>query len=124
MPQVSAELLRAARALGETLKQTTPFRAYAAAVANLDADQQAAALLDELARAQAALRTMQANGGASVTDIERLRELQNSAQTNPTITAFIAAQQQVQEYLPLVNQAISEQLGIDFAALGKTSGCC
>lgn len=124
MPQVSAELLRAARALGETLKQTTPFRAYASAVVALDADHDATTLLDELAAAQAALRVNPTNGGGSAAALARLRELQNAAHTNPTIAAFITAQQDIQGYLPLVNQAISEQLGIDFAALGKTRGCC
>lgn len=123
MPQVSPELLRAARALGAALKETTPLREYAYAVANLDADIQATALMDELQRAQAALRVKQANGGVSTDDIVRLRELQDAAQTNPTISAFINAQQVAQVQLPQVNQAISEQLGIDFAALGKSKTC-
>lgn len=123
MPQVSPELLRAARALGETLNNTTPLRVYAGAVADLEADKQATALLDELQSAQSSLRVKQANGGMSAADIARLRELQDVAQTNPTIAAFILAQQDAQVYLPLVNQAISEQLGIDFAVLGKSNKC-
>jgi cell fate (sporulation/competence/biofilm development) regulator YlbF (YheA/YmcA/DUF963 family) len=123
MPQVSAELLRAARALGEALKQTPPLRTYANAMAILDADKQATALLDELQRAQAAMRVKQANGGMTRDDIARLRELQDAAPRNPAIAAFIAAEQDAQAYLPQVNQALSEQLGIDFAVMGRRSNC-
>ena len=124
MPQVSAELLRAARALGKTLKQTTPLYSYADAAANLDADDNALTLLNELAHVQAALRSGQAASGDALSEMPRLCELQNAAQTNSTIAAYLHAQQAVQDFLPQVNQAIGEQLGIDFAALGKTGGCC
>ena len=122
MPQVSAEFLRAARALGKTLKQTPPLYSYADAAANLDADGDATALLDELAHAQAALRSGQAASGDALAETTRLRALQNAAQANATIAAYLRAQQAVQNFLPQVNQAIGEQLGIDFAALGKTGG--
>ena len=124
MTTLRPEVKQATRALGEALKETRPLRAYALAVAKLEADGQAIALLDELQRVQSAARARQSNGGFTEADIARLRQLQQDVQSNPTIGAFIEAKQNAQAYLPKVNQAISELLGVNLAALGRVSTCC
>ena len=124
MKELPPELKQAAQNLGSVLKNTSPLRAYADARAQMNADAQATALLDELQRAQADLRARQSNGGVTADDLAHLRQLQSEAQSHPTITAFLAADQQAKAYLPQVNQAISDLLGIDFASLGRISGCC
>ncbi len=117
-------LNQATQALGNVLNETPPLRAYAHAAAKLGADGQATALLDELQRVQSDVRARQSNGGVTEADLVRLRQLQQVVQSNPTIAAFIEAQQNAQAYLPEVNQAISELLGVNFAALGRASVCC
>ncbi len=124
MTTLRPELKQATRALGKALKETPPLRAYALAVAKLEADGQATALLDELQRVQSDVRARQSNGGVTEADLARLRQLQQDVQSNPTIAAFIEAQQNAQAYLPEVNQAISALLGVNFAALGRASVCC
>ena len=124
MKELPPELKQAALELGGALKNTTPLRAYADARTQLSADARATALLDELERVQADVRVRQSNGGVTADDLARLRQLQFEVQSHPTIAAFIAADQQAKAYLPQVNQAISDLLGIDFASLGRVSGCC
>ena len=124
MKELPPELKQAAQNLGSALKNTSPLRAYADARTQMNADAQATALLDELQRAQTNLRVRQSNGGVTADDLARLRQLQSEAQAHPTIAASLAADQQVKAYLPQVNQAISNLLGIDFASLGRVSGCC
>lgn len=77
----------------------------------------------DMVRAAAAMRVKQRNSGMSTSEVARVRELQDAVRDNPTIAPYIAAQQVAQAYLPLVNQAISEQLGIGFAVLGKSKTC-
>ena len=124
MNELTPELKQAAQALGDALKNTPPLRAYADATAKMEADAQATALLDELQRVQSDIRMRQSNGGVTQDDITRLRQLQSDVQTHPTIAAFIEVEQKANAYLPYVNQSISDLLGIDFASLGRVSGCC
>jgi cell fate (sporulation/competence/biofilm development) regulator YlbF (YheA/YmcA/DUF963 family) len=121
MKELPPELKQAALQLGSALKNTAPLRTYADARVQMKADTQATALLDELQRAQADVRQ---SNGVTADDIARLRQVQSEVQSHPTIAAFIAAEQKAKAYLPQVNQAISDLLGIDFASLGRVQGCC
>ncbi len=124
MKELPPELKQVTRNLGNAIKNTPPLRAYADALGQMSADAQATALLDELQRVQANVRVRQSNGGVAADDIARLRQLQSEMQSHPTIAAFTVADQQAKAYLSQVNQAISDLLGIDFASLGRISGCC
>lgn len=73
--------------------------------------------------AQAGARRRQTNGGLTPADVEQLRALQNEAQANQIIMAYIRTQQAAVAYLPAVNREISQLLGVDFAALSNTATC-
>ena len=124
MKELPPELKHATQNLGDALKNSPALRAYADALAKMEADVNATALLDDLQRLQADIRTRQSNGGVTADDTVRLRRLQADVQAHPTIATFLAADQQAKAYLPQVNQTISSLLGIDFASLGRVSGCC
>ncbi len=124
MGDLRPEVKTTAQALGHALKSTAPLDEYTKATARLEADGEATGLLDELQRVQAEVRLRQSDGGVSAADLERLRHLQSTVQTHPTIAAFIDAQLQAQASLRQVNAAISERLGVDFATLGRVSNCC
>ncbi len=124
MKELPPELKQAAQQLGSALKNTPPLRAHSEALARMEADSRATALLDELQRVQADFRARQSNGGVTADDIARLRQLQSDVQAHPAIAAFIGAEQEAKAYLPQVNQVISGLLGIDFASLGRVQGCC
>jgi cell fate (sporulation/competence/biofilm development) regulator YlbF (YheA/YmcA/DUF963 family) len=117
------DLLAATRALAENLLASEPFAFYQQAQAQFDADSQARDLLHQLSQAQTDLRRKQAQGGVTQTDVAQLRVLQAAAQSNRVIVDYASTQQAAITYLREINQAISELLGTDFAALAKKSTC-
>jgi cell fate (sporulation/competence/biofilm development) regulator YlbF (YheA/YmcA/DUF963 family) len=117
------DLMAATQALAENLLASEPFAFYQQAQAQFDADSQARDLLQQLSQAQTDLRRKQAQGGMPQTDVVQLRVLQAAAQSNRVIVDYASAQQAAITYLREINQAISELLGIDFAALTKKSTC-
>jgi cell fate (sporulation/competence/biofilm development) regulator YlbF (YheA/YmcA/DUF963 family) len=119
----SADLLVAADALAEALIQDGPVAAFHRARQALEADAVASGMLNELIAAQAGARRRQMNGGLTPADVEQLRALQNQAQANQKIMAYVRAQQAAVAYLPAVNVEISRLLGVDFAALSNTATC-
>jgi cell fate (sporulation/competence/biofilm development) regulator YlbF (YheA/YmcA/DUF963 family) len=117
-------LQQATKQLGRALRTSAPVRAYLDASTDMETDVEATGLLDELAQRQAALRVKQNDGGLSQADIDDLRALQFRVQTQPTIAAYLRAQQDLRALLPQINYEISQLLGVDFAALARKSGCC
>jgi len=117
-------LRQATEQLGRALRASAPMKAYLDASTNLETDVEATGLLDELAQRQAALRVKQNDGGLTQAAIDDLRALQFRVQTQPTIAAYLQAQQDVRALLPQINYEISQLLGVDFAALARKSGCC
>ncbi len=123
MTELKPELRLAAQALGESVKKSPAFVAYQDAIRKLEADEKASQLLDELQRVQADIRARQSSGTMNEKDVARLGELQGQVQSNRTISVFMEAEQIAALCLPELNQAISEMLGIDFAALGRVKTC-
>ncbi len=118
------QLQQATSQLGRTLRACPPVKAYLEACARLRSDAGATALLDELAQHQATIRTKQSNLTLSRSDIDSLRDLQYRVQGHPAIAAYLQAQEDLRTLLPQLNLEISQLLGVDFAALGRKSGCC
>ncbi|HUV90970.1 MAG TPA: YlbF family regulator [Anaerolineae bacterium] len=118
-----ADLLAAIEALVENLLRAEPIVHYHQAQARLEADQQAHSLLERLSAAQADLRKRQSRGMLTQADVDNLRMLQRDAQANPVIMDYAEAQQAALACLPVVNQEISQLLGIDFASLAGPGSC-
>ena len=74
-------------------------------------------------QALADLRRKQAQGGVTQADVAQLRILQSAVQSNWVIGEYASKQQAAIAYLREINQAISELIGTDFAALAKKSTC-
>ena len=121
---IDERLQQATEQLGRALRTSAPMKAYLDASTDMETDVEATGLLDELAQRQAALRVKQNDGGLSQADVDGLRALQFRVQTQPTIAAYLQAQQDLRALLPQINYEISQLLGVDFAALARKSGCC
>ncbi len=117
------DLLAATQTLAENLLASEPFVLYQQAQAQLDADSQARDLLYQLSQAQTDLRRKQAQGGVTQTAVAQLHVLQAAVQSNRVIVDYASTQQAAITYLREINQAISELLGTDFAALAKKLTC-
>ncbi len=124
MTELRPELKQASGKLVQALEQSAPFRAYVQALTKMEADPSATALLDELQHVQQDVRVRQGDGSVTQEDTARLRQLQSAVQSHPAIAAFLAADLEVKAFLPQVNGLISDLIGIDFASLGRTQGCC
>jgi cell fate (sporulation/competence/biofilm development) regulator YlbF (YheA/YmcA/DUF963 family) len=123
LPQPSPDLMAATDQLAEAIKQSEPMRYYQQAQADLKADEQASTILEQLTAVQIELRQRQMNGRLTQADIQQARTLQNEAQTNGLIMAFVQTQQQAMASLNEVNDEISQLLGLNFAALSQTNSC-
>jgi cell fate (sporulation/competence/biofilm development) regulator YlbF (YheA/YmcA/DUF963 family) len=117
------DLMAATQALAENLLASEPFALYQQAYARFDADPQARALIQRLSHAQAELRHKQAQGVVTQADVTQLRALHSEVQSNRVIVDYAATQQGAIAFLREINQAISELIGTDFAALAKKSTC-
>lgn len=119
-----AELSQATEALGANLSCSKQFLRYRAATNHLNNDEQASAILQQLTELQAELRIRQTQGILTSEDINQLRSLQGEVQHNPVIVEHLEAQQGVIDAIRDINQEISNWLGMDFASLARTPGCC
>jgi cell fate (sporulation/competence/biofilm development) regulator YlbF (YheA/YmcA/DUF963 family) len=117
------DLMAATQTLAENLLASEPFALYQQAYARFDADPEARGLIQHLSQAQADLRRKQANGSVNPTDVTELRALQSEVQSHPVIVDYAYTQQTAITYMREINQAISELIGTDFAALAKKSTC-
>ena len=80
-------------------------------------------MLDRLAKAQSDLRVRQAHNAVTQADVDQLRAIQRQVQSNRKIMDYARTQQAAVAYLPMVNQEISQLLGVDFAALAGPGSC-
>lgn len=122
-PTMPAELEAATESLAETLLHAGPLLAYHNARSKIDSSPGARRLLDDLGRAQTDLRRRQAEGTVTEATVDRVRSLQRSIQANALIMAYATAQRTALDFLPTVNQEISELIGLDYAAQAGQGGC-
>ncbi len=113
----------AARKFALKLRASSPIATFWQAKERLEADEEAQRLLAELQQRQQALMLKQQNGsGITQEEIDALRRLQQEAQRNPLIMAYVQAQRYAQAFLPEVNMEISQLLGFDFGGLAGAGG--
>lgn len=123
-PSSMMALAQATEALGLNLSCSRQFLRYRAATDRLNDDAHASAILQRLSELQAELRIRQTGGSLTTEDLTQLRSLQGDTQRNPVIAEHLEAQQDVIDAIRDVNREISSWLGVDFASLARTPGCC
>ena len=116
-------LLEATENLALTLLASEPIMAYHRAKARLDSDPEARGLLERFSTAQRDVRVRQGNSSVTQADMDRLRTLQRAVQSNRVIMEYAETQQAAIAYLPVINQEISQLLGVDFASLAGPASC-
>ena len=120
---VSPQLQEAAKLLVEHLLASEAFTLYQNARSDMDSDQEAHALMDQLGKSQARVRQMQAKGEVNQAEIDSLRLLQQRVLRNPVILDYLSSQQEAVNLLREVNREISELLGINFASFVNHPTC-
>ena len=110
---LSSQLQEATHLLIENLVASEVFIHYQRAQAQLNADSEAHALLNQLSQAQADLRKKQVNGGIN----------QARVQCNPVIIDYAQSQQEAITFLREINDEISQLLGTNFATFANHATC-
>lgn len=61
-------------------------------------------------------------GEATEEGLKRVQRAQEDLHSKPKMATYLAAQEELQERLETLNEAISEPLTVDFG--GEAGGCC
>ena len=112
----------AAQTLAAQLKATPAIAAFDQARADLDANEQARSMMEELQQLQDTLLQKQQMGTLTQGEIDGYRRLQRKVQDNAIIGAYLLAQGEAQAFLPQINAEISQALGFDFSRLATAVG--
>ena len=120
---VSPQLQEATKLLVEHLLASEAFTQYQNARSDMDSNQEAHALMDQLGKSQARVRQMQAKGEVKQAEIDSLRLLQQRVLRNQVILDYLGSQQEAVNLLRDVNREISELLGINFASFANHATC-
>ena len=110
------------RELGEAIAETPEYEAFEETKAAVEADddvQEQIATFQERRDHYMHARQM---GNATEENLRKVQEAQEELHSMPKMASYLDAQEELQERLEAVNEAISEPLAVDFG--GEAGGCC
>ncbi|ERH04023.1 MAG: hypothetical protein J07HR59_01149 [Halorubrum sp. J07HR59] len=118
--QPSVETL--AEQLGQQITETEEYAVFEQAQANVETDEAVQEKIDEFEQIREEFMVARETGQATEAGLERVRDAQQELHAMPTMAAFLSAQEDLENRLDRLNEAISESLAVDFG--GTASGCC
>jgi cell fate (sporulation/competence/biofilm development) regulator YlbF (YheA/YmcA/DUF963 family) len=118
--QVSIEDL--GRELGERIAETPEYERFEEARAAVQRDEEVQAAIDEFEQLRAEFMQARQTGQATNAELQRVQEAQDELHAMPVMSEYLDAQDELQDTLETVNEAISEPLAVDFG--GEAGGCC
>lgn len=118
--QVSIEDL--GRELGERIAETAEYERFEEARAAVQRDEEVQERIDEFEQLRAEFMQARQTGQATNDDLQRVQEAQDELHSMPVMSEYLDAQDELEETLEAVNEAISEPLAVDFG--GEAGGCC
>ncbi|MEZ0397411.1 MAG: YlbF family regulator [Anaerolineales bacterium] len=118
-PVQTADPFQAARALGELLRQTPEYAAFLEALTAVNADPQVRKLSEQLRACQSALQW----GRDVVQNAAEMERLEAELESLSIVQAYRQAEAAVRETFLAVDELISREAGVDFAANARRS-CC
>ncbi|MCX6122315.1 MAG: YlbF family regulator [Ignavibacteriales bacterium] len=119
------DINNAALKLGNAIVETAEYQAYSDAEKRFQNDLQAQALLKKHEEAQQALQLMWRLKSSTEEAMQQVRQIKKLIESNQTLTAYFAAQENLVPLLRELNEFISEKLNMDFSGLSKPQrGCC
>jgi len=118
--QVSIEDL--GRELGERIAETPEYERFEEARAAVQRDEAVQEQIDEFEQLRAEFMQARQTGQATNAELQRVQEAQDELHSMPVMSEYLDAQDELDETLEAVNEAISEPLAVDFG--GEAGGCC
>ena len=119
-----AEVMAAARALGTALKASKEFSELVAADEAITLDAEATAAITAFNSLQQELRAEISMGVLDDAQRAELERRQQAMTAVPSISAYLEAMAAFQAVCRDTASIVSAQIGIDFAANSRSSGCC
>jgi cell fate (sporulation/competence/biofilm development) regulator YlbF (YheA/YmcA/DUF963 family) len=117
------EVYAAAHAFAEALAESDVFQAWEQAAWALRQDEAARALAGRLQMMQRELQPLFMLGAVTAEQRLELEELRSNYLTLPTVLAYTQAETDLRALCQAANEAVSKQMGLDFAT-NCASGCC
>jgi cell fate (sporulation/competence/biofilm development) regulator YlbF (YheA/YmcA/DUF963 family) len=118
-----AEVYTAAHAFAEALAESDVFQAWEQSAWALRQDQAARALAGRLQTMQRELQPLLMLGAVTAEQRLELEELRSNYLTLPNVLAYTQAETALRALCQAANEAVSKQMGLDFAT-NCASGCC
>ena len=117
--------VQASHALAKAIAATATYKVFEQARDRLSTDAEARKMLDELEAAEQKAQLSASWGGLSERESKKLERMREETFRQPTILAFLEAQQSLIAELQELNRYMTEKLGIDLADMTKPqTGCC
>ena len=115
---------RAAEEFVSSLEATPVLTGFRAARKEFDENQEVLELRRRLSELSSGYQRKQANNTVTEEDIALLRAAQNSLSNHPVVIRFGYSRQALVLTFRSCDQAISEELGFEFATLAAPASCC
>ncbi|RLM59588.1 YlbF family regulator [Halobellus sp. Atlit-31R] len=110
------------RDLGEAIAETPEYEAFADAKAAVENDDDVQAQISAFHELRDQYMQARQTGSASEAALREVQSAQKELHEMPKMAAYLDAQDELQERLKAINEAISDPLAIDFG--GEAGGCC
>lgn len=123
----SMTIENAANQLAETIKATTEWNDFHRVNDRFEKDEEISVMLHEYRQIVAQVQSAQSRGEETPNEMRQLEQLQIKIQQNPLFQQREQAADQMLAVLSQANAALTENLGVDFAANAKSQeggGCC
>ncbi|RLM70959.1 YlbF family regulator [Halorubrum sp. Atlit-8R] len=110
------------RELGERIAETPEYERFEEARAAVQRDEEVQQRIDEFEQLRAEFMQARQTGQATNAELQRVQEAQDELHSMPVMSEYLDAQEELEDTLEAVNEAISEPLAVDFG--GEAGGCC
>jgi cell fate (sporulation/competence/biofilm development) regulator YlbF (YheA/YmcA/DUF963 family) len=110
------------RELGQAITDLPEYEAFEEAKARVEADEAVQEAISEFEQLRQEFMVARQTGRADQEQLERVQEAQADLHAMPVMADYLDAQNELQERLEAVNEAISDPLAVDFG--GEAGGCC
>ncbi|WP_128904934.1 YlbF family regulator [Halorubrum amylolyticum] len=121
-PDEQAAIEDLGRELGERIARTQEYERFESAREAVQRDEEVQAKIDEFEQLRAEFMQARETGQATNAGLQKVQEAQDELHSMPVMSEFLNAQEELNDTLEAVNEAISEPLAVDFG--GEAGGCC
>ena len=111
-----------ARELGDAIADLPAYERFAEAKAAVEADDEAQERIGEFQQLRQEFALARQTGNADDETLRKVQEAQQDLHALPVMSRYVEAQDDLQDRLETLNEAISEPLAVDFG--GEAGGCC